>query len=42
VVRVLFYKATWTEKTIESLPFLPNTEIIAAVETWLDGQPSEF
>jgi len=32
----------WTEKTIESLHFSSDMEIIAAAETWLDGQPSEF
>jgi hypothetical protein len=31
------------QKTIESSPFfLSNAEVIAAVETWLDRQPSEF
>jgi hypothetical protein len=28
----------WTEKTIKRSPFF----VIAAAETWLDGQPSEF
>jgi len=32
----------WTEKTIEISPFFVDAEVIAAVETWLDGQPSEF
>jgi len=29
-------------KTIESLPFFSDAEVIAAAETWLNGQPSEF
>ena len=33
---------TTTDKTIERSPFLSNMEVIAAVETWLDGQSSEF
>jgi hypothetical protein len=32
---------SWTEKTIERSPF-SYEEVIAATETWLDGQPSEF
>ena len=32
----------WIEKTIERLPFSSDAEIIAAAETWLDRQPSEF
>jgi len=32
----------WTEKTIERLPFLSDAEVIAAAETWSDGQPSEI
>jgi len=32
----------WTEKTIESRHFSSDAEAIAAPETWLDGQPSEF
>jgi hypothetical protein len=31
----------WTEKTIERSPFL-DAEVIAATETLLDGQTSEF
>jgi histone-lysine N-methyltransferase SETMAR len=30
------------KKTIESSPFSSDSEVIAAVETWLDGQPSNF
>jgi len=29
------------KKTIERSPFLSNAEVIAAAETWLDGQISE-
>ena len=29
------------KNTIERSPFLSNTEVIAAAETWLDGQNSE-
>jgi len=32
----------WTEKIIERSPFFSDAEVIAAAETWLDGQPSEF
>jgi len=32
----------WTEKTIDMWPLLSNAEVIAATETWLGGQPSEF
>jgi len=28
------------KKTIERPPFSSNAEVIAATETWLDGQPS--
>jgi len=30
------------KKTIERSPFFVDAEVIAAAETWLDGQPSEF
>jgi histone-lysine N-methyltransferase SETMAR len=30
------------KKTIESSPFPSDAEVIAAVETWLDGQPSDL
>ena len=30
------------KKTIERWPFFAGAEVIAAAETWLDGQPSEF
>ena len=33
---------TWTEKTIESRHFSPDEEVIAAAETWMDGQLPEF
>jgi len=37
---VIFPPVPWTEKKkIERSPFF--AEVIAAVETWLDGQPSE-
>jgi histone-lysine N-methyltransferase SETMAR len=29
-------------KKIKSLHFSSDTEVIAAAETWLDGQPSDF
>jgi histone-lysine N-methyltransferase SETMAR len=32
----------WTEETIERSPFFVDTVVIAAADTWLDGQPSEF
>jgi len=32
----------WTEKTIERSTVSSDAEVIAAAETWLDGQPSEF
>ena len=30
------------KKTIERSPFSSDAEVIAAAETWLDGQPSDF
>jgi hypothetical protein len=30
------------KKTIEDRHFSSEAEVIAAAETWLDGQPSEF
>jgi len=30
------------KKTVEGWPFFVDTEVIAAAETWLDGQLSEF
>ena len=30
------------KKQLKDCHFLSNAEIIAATETWLDGQPSEF
>jgi len=30
------------KKTTEKSPFSSDAEVIAATETWLDGQPSEF
>jgi len=32
----------WTEKTIKCTAFFSDTEVIAATETWLDGQVSDF
>ena len=32
----------WTEKQLKVCQFLSDAEVIAAMETWLDGQPSEF
>jgi len=32
----------WTKKTIEMSPFLSDAEVIAAADTWLDGQHSEL
>ena len=32
----------WTEETIERTPLLSDAEVIAAAETWLDGQLSDF
>jgi len=32
----------WTEKTIEGRHFSSDTEVIAATETWMDGQPEFF
>jgi len=32
----------WTEKTIERSSFSTNGQLIAAAETWLDGQLSDF
>jgi hypothetical protein len=32
----------WTEKKLKGCHFSSDTEVIAAAETWLDGQPSEF
>jgi hypothetical protein len=32
----------WTEKIIESTPFSTDRVVIAAAQTWLDGQISEF
>ena len=31
-----------TKKTIKSRHFSSDVEVIAAAETWLDGQPSDF
>ena len=31
-----------TDKTLKSRHFSSGVEVIAAAETWLDGQPSEF
>jgi hypothetical protein len=48
---ILFYgsgpvglpSVSWTEKKqMKVCHFLSHTEIIAAAETWLDGQPSDF
>jgi hypothetical protein len=33
---------SWTEKTFERPHFSSDKEVIAAVETWLDGQPAHF
>ena len=30
------------KKTLERSPFSSDAEVIAAAETWLDGQPSKF
>ena len=30
------------KKQLKGLHFSSDAEVIAAVETWLDGQPSEF
>ena len=32
----------WTEKQLKGRHFSSDVEVIAAAETWLDGQPSEF
>ena len=32
----------WTEKTTDRSPFSSDADVIAAVEAWLEGQPSEF
>jgi hypothetical protein len=32
----------WTEKQLKCRHFSSDTEVIAAAETWLDGQPSEI
>jgi len=32
----------WTEKQLKGRHFSSHAEVIAAAETWLDGQPSEF
>jgi len=32
----------WTEKQLKGRHFSSEAEVIAATETWLDGQPSEF
>jgi len=32
----------WTEKQLKGHHFWSDEEVIAAAETWLDGQPSEF
>jgi hypothetical protein len=32
----------WTEKQLKGRHFSPYAEVIAAAETWLDGQPSEL
>jgi len=32
----------WTAKQLEGRHFSSGAEVIAAAETWLDGQPSEF
>ena len=32
----------WTEKELIGRHFSSDAEVIAAAETWLDGQPSEF
>jgi len=32
----------WTEKRLKSRHFSSDAEVIAAAETWLDGQPSDF
>jgi hypothetical protein len=31
-----------TEKQLKGRHFFSDSEVIAAAETWLDGQPSEF
>jgi hypothetical protein len=37
-----YHMFRWTEKTIELCLFLSNMQVTAAMETWLDGQTSEF
>jgi len=32
----------WTEKQLKGRHFSSDAEVIAAAETWLGGQPSEF
>ena len=32
----------WIEKQLNGHHFSSDAEVIAAAETWLDGQPSEF
>ena len=34
--------APWTEKQLKGHHFLSNAEVTAAVDTWFDGQSSEF
>jgi len=37
-----YHLFSWTEETIERLHFSSDVEVIAAAETWLDGQLSEL
>jgi histone-lysine N-methyltransferase SETMAR len=37
-----YYLFPGLKKQLKGGHFLSNTEVIAAAETWLDGQPSEF
>ena len=32
----------WTEKQLKGRHFSSDAEVIAAAETWLEGQPSDF
>ena len=36
------YKSTRLKKQFKGRHFSSNSEVIAAVETWLDGQTSDF
>jgi len=35
-------RADWKKKQLKGRHFSSDAEVIAAAETWLDGQPSDF